>query len=174
MISPWPAARDEAIDPRAEGDMKLLQESINAIRNIRGEMSIPPKKKVNVLFKPKDERIAELLDKYRDYISDCAATDEITISSEPGVPKPAARAFPSGVEIHVPLAGLIDIDKERERLEKALAKAETEIASHDKKLSNEGFLSKAPDNVVEMTRERREELAGKAKKLEESLSQLEG
>jgi valyl-tRNA synthetase len=173
MISPWPARRDDAIVPEAETDMKLLQECIDAIRNIRGEMSIAPRKKVDVVFKPKDERFAELLNNHRRYFENLAGTGEIVISADGEIPKPAARAFPSGAEIHVPLAGIIDIDKERERLEKARAKVESEIVSHDKKLSNEKFLSKAPADVVENTRKRQEELKRKREKLSESLMYLE-
>ncbi len=172
MISPWPQRRDECVDAGVEADMKLLQDSISAIRNIRGEMSVPPSKKVNVVFRPGSDRVAELLDGHRQYVADCAAVGEIIVDADAQVPKPAARAFPPGTEVHVPLAGIIDIDKERERLQKALGKAESEIASHDGKLSNEKFLSRAPADVVEMTRARREELAQKAEKLKESLSQL--
>ncbi len=172
MISPWPRARDAAIDSAAESDMNTLQESITAIRNIRGEMNLPPRKKIGVLFRPREDRIADLIEEHRGYIEDCAAVGEITISSDSEVPKPAARAFPAGVEIHVPLAGLIDIDKERERLEKALAKAETEIVSQNGKLSNKKFISRAPADVVENTRKRRDELTEKAKKLSESLGEL--
>ncbi|NQU08380.1 MAG: class I tRNA ligase family protein, partial [Candidatus Abyssubacteria bacterium] len=172
MVTPWPSTRDDAIDPKAESDMKLLQESINAIRNIRGEVSVPPRKKVNLVFKPENERTARLLDEHRHYISDCTGADEILISSDAAIPKPAARAFPPGTEIHVPLAGIIDIARERERLDKELGRAESEIAAHDKKLSNENFLSRAPDHVVEMTRRRREELSQKAEKLKESIAHL--
>jgi valyl-tRNA synthetase len=98
---------------------------------------------------------------------------EITISSDCEVPKPAARAFPAGVEIHVPLAGLIDLDKERKRLEKTLAKAEAEIASQSGKLSNEKFLARAPAEVIEHARKLRDELSEKAVKLKESLGELE-
>jgi valyl-tRNA synthetase len=173
MISSWPHVNEGAIDPAAEADMEVLQECITAVRNIRGVMNLPPRKRVNVLFKPQDERIASLLEECQSHINDCAVTDKITISFDAVVPKPAARAFPPGAEVHVPLAGLIDIDKEKNRLEKALKKTEAEIVAHEKKLSNENFLSRAPENVVEMTRNRREELAQKAEKLKESLSQLD-
>lgn len=171
MISRWPAMSDRAVDEVAEADMKMLQECINAIRNIRGEMNIPPRKKVSVVFKPQDDRIAGLLKEHQRYIEDCAGVGEITVSSS--VPKPAARAFLPGVEVHVPLAGLIDIDKERERLKKALAKAETEIVSQNAKLSNDNFISRAPADVVEMTRKRRDELVDKVEKLKESLRELD-
>ena len=173
MTSEWPAMSDRSVDRAVEADMEMLQECINAIRNIRGEMNVPPRKKVSVVFKPKDDRIAGLLKEHGRYIEDCAGVGEITVSSAPGVPKPAARAFPPGVEVHVPLAGLIDIDKERERLEKALGKAETEIVSQNAKLSNENFISRAPADVIENTRKRRDELVDKVEKLKESLSELD-
>jgi valyl-tRNA synthetase len=172
MISQWPPMSDDAIDPAAEADMKMLQESINAIRNIRGEMNVPPRKKVSVVFKPRDDQFAAVLDKHRSYIADCAVTDEITISLAPDIPKPAARAFPPGTEVHVPLAGIIDIDKEKLRLSKECEKVNAEIIKNEKKLGNENFRKKAPATVVDMTEERQRELSKKFKKLQESLSQL--
>jgi valyl-tRNA synthetase len=172
MVSSWPAMRNEEIDPEAEARMKVLQQTINAIRNIRGEMSVPPSKGIDVVFKVADEEIARLLDEHRRYIAALARTNTIEISSDPIIPKPAARAFPPDVEVHVPLAGLIDIAKEEERLRKELTRVESEIGASDSKLSNEKFLSKAPEHVVRMTREKREELLYKAEKLKHSLDQL--
>jgi valyl-tRNA synthetase len=117
--------------------------------------------------------MAKILEDNRICITDSTVASEMRIiGDQDEVPRPAARAFPTRAEVHVPLAGLIDIDKERERLEKALGKAEKEIASHNGKLANENFISKAPADVVEMTRKRREELAQKAEKLKESLAGL--
>jgi valyl-tRNA synthetase len=172
MVNPWPARRDDAIDADAEADMQRLQDVVNAIRNVRGEMSIPPGKKVTVVFKVADEQAGNLLEKHQGYIAALARTEELTISLDPAIPAPAARAFLPGIEIHVPLAGVIDIAKERERLEKEIKRVEAETAAHDKKLSNDKFLSKAPEHVVAMTRRRKQELAEKAEKLKQSLSQL--
>jgi valyl-tRNA synthetase len=173
MTAQWPPLRDDAVDAEAENTMELLQECITAIRNIRSEMNLPPKKEISVLLKPQDEEMKRILSDQQIYITDCTAASEMRlIESEDDLPKPAARAFPARTEVHIPLAGLIDLDKERERLEKALAKAEGEIASHEKKLANESFVSKAPANVVEMTRNRRDELVLKAGKLRESLEQV--
>ena len=153
--------------------MALLKECITAIRNIRGEMNLPPKKDISVLLKPQDQDMRKILEDNRIYITDSTVASELRIiDDQDEAPKPAARAFPARTEVHVPLAGLIDLDKERERLEKALGKAEKEISSHDGKLANESFISKAPADVVEMTRKRREELAQKAEKLKESLRGL--
>jgi valyl-tRNA synthetase len=172
MVTPWPAMREDALDAEAERQMKQLQDVINALRNIRGEMSIPPGKRIGVVFKVSDEDTQSLLEDNQSYLAALARTNELTISAEPDIPQPAARAFLPGIEIHVPLADVIDIAKEKERLEKGINRVEGEIASHDKKLSNEKFLSKAPEHVVDMTRRKREELAEKAEKLRESLRRL--
>ncbi|UCD57254.1 MAG: valine--tRNA ligase [Candidatus Hydrogenedentota bacterium] len=172
MVSPWPSRRDNEIDPEAEARMRVVQDAINAIRNIRGEMSVPPGKRIKVVFKVADEQSARLLDEQQSYFAALARTDEVIISSDPAVPQPAARAFLPCIEVHVPLTGIIDIAKERERLKKELSRVEAEIAANDLKLSNDQFLSKAPRHVVQMAREKREELAGKAEKLAHSLDQL--
>jgi len=172
MIATWPGRQDDVIDRDAEAGMELIQETINAIRNIRGEMNVSPGKGVNVVLKVPDEQTARLLDEHRRYLAALARTDQVEISSDPAIPQPAARAFLPGIEIHVPLAGLIDIGKEEERLKKELSRVEAEIEAQDKKLSNEKFLSRAPEHVVKMTREKREELGRKSEKLKHSLGQL--
>jgi valyl-tRNA synthetase len=173
IVSPWPVMRQDAVDPEAEARMKLLQDSIDAIRNIRGEMNIPPGKRVKVVFKVVDEAVAGLLDASKRYIATLARTDEITIASSPAIPKPAARAFLPGIEIHMPLTGLIDLGKEQERLQKGLAQVEGEITALDKKLGNEQFLSKAPEHVVAQARGKKEDLVQKREKLKHSLGQLD-
>jgi valyl-tRNA synthetase len=172
MVSPWPSGRDDAVDPEAEARMQALQDAINAIRNIRGEMSVPPGKKIRVVLKVADEETARLLDTHRHYIDTLARTKEIAIAPAPAIPKPAARAFLPGIEVHVPLAGIIDIAKEEARLGRELGRVEAEIAANDSKLANKKFLTKAPEHVVRATREKREELIQKAEKLNHSLEQL--
>ncbi len=172
MVSPWPKTRETAIDSEAETLMQIMQETINAIRNIRGEMSVPPGRKIAVVLKVTDQQKIRLLTDHQRYISTLARADQITIGPNPAIPTPAARAFLPGIEIHVPLAGIIDIEKERGRLRKELSRVEAEIGANDGKLSNEKFLSKAPEHVVDMTRAKREELAKKAEKLKHSLQQL--
>ncbi|MBI4830471.1 MAG: hypothetical protein HY801_02735, partial [Candidatus Lindowbacteria bacterium] len=82
------------------------------------------------------------------------------------------RAFLPGIELHVPLAGIIDIAKERERLGKELGRVQSEIAAYDTKLSNDNFIAKAPENVVSAARQKKQELIEKAEKLRHSLDQL--
>jgi valyl-tRNA synthetase len=172
MISPWPKKFDDQIDQAAEEKMGKLQQLIGAIRNIRSEMSVPPGKRINVVLKVADKMTTALINDYQGYISSLARTDKITISPQPAIPRPAAKAFLPGIEIHIPLAGIIDLEKEEERLKKELARVEAEIQANERKLGNEQFISKAPQQVVESTRQRKDELVRKADKLRQSLEQL--
>jgi valyl-tRNA synthetase len=172
MVSRWPARFDERIDDSVEQRMSLLQQLIGAIRNIRGEMNVPPGRKIKVVLRITDVQTASLVDERRNYVAALARVEDMTISPQPTIPRPSAKAFLPGVEIHVPLAGLIDLDKENERLQKELNRVETEAQAHERKLSNDQFVSKAPEHVVQSTRERRAELLRKAEKLRQSLEQL--
>ncbi|MBI5118583.1 valine--tRNA ligase [Candidatus Poribacteria bacterium] len=172
MADSWPSMHDDVIDAGAEDHMRLLQETVDAIRNIRGEMSVPPGKRINVILKVGERGTASRLRESRRYISALARAGEIVIESEPVIPQPEARAFLPGIEVHVPLAGIIDIAKERERLSKELARVESEVKAYDAKLSNENFVAKAPEKVVQGAREKRAELVDKAGKLRHSLEQL--
>jgi valyl-tRNA synthetase len=172
MISRWPVRFDERIDDSVEQRMSLLQQLIGAIRNIRGEMNVPPGKKIKVVLRISDAETTSLVNERRNYVAALARVEDMTISPHPTIPKPSAKAFLPGVEVHVPLAGLIDLEKENERLRKELNRVEAEALAHEKKLGNDQFVSKAPEHVVQSTRERRDELLRKAEKLRQSLEQL--
>jgi valyl-tRNA synthetase len=172
MVSSWPKRYDDQIDSAVEEKMAMLQDVIGAIRNIRGEMNVPPGKKIGAVLKITDPEKAAFVNEYQRYIQALARADAPTISPQPTIPKPSAKAFLPGIEIHVPLAGLIDLEKEEERLKKELDRVEAEVQANKRKLENNQFVSKAPANVVESTRQRREELLKKAEKLKQSLDQL--
>ncbi|RJP75366.1 MAG: valine--tRNA ligase [Candidatus Abyssobacteria bacterium SURF_17] len=173
MVSPWPRPYDNVIDPQAEAQMQVLQDTITAIRNIRGEMSVPPGKRINAVLKVSDNKTIGLMKEYSRYLIDLARLNELTIAPTPVIPKPAARAFLPGIEVHIPLAGIIDIAAEEARLKKELSRVEAEIAANEAKLSNEKFVSRAPEHVVQSTRQKKEELLHKAEKLKHSLDQLQ-
>jgi valyl-tRNA synthetase len=172
MVSSWPKRFDDQIEPPVEEKMAMLQDIIGAIRNIRGEMNVPPGKKIGAVLKITDPEKAAFVNEYQRYIQALARADSLTISPQPAIPKPSAKAFLPGIEIHVPLAGLIDLEKEEERLKKELARVEAEAQANKRKLENDQFVSKAPPNIVESTRQKREDLLKKAEKLKQSLDQL--
>ncbi|MQL53043.1 valine--tRNA ligase [Desulfofundulus thermobenzoicus] len=174
MQAPWPAYRPELRDEGAEGQMAVLMEVIRSIRHIRGEMNVPPGKTARVILVAADGNVRDLLQVGNGYIQDLARC-RVQIRGElTRVPPQSAHGVARGVEIYVPLAGLIDIDREVARLQKELAAVEKDLARVRGKLKNEGFLAKAPAEVVEKEREKGEELSGKASAIRQRLAVLGG
>lgn len=155
------------VNPEAESEMETVKNVVTAIRNIRGEMNIPPSKKVNVFMKS-----AEVKKHQVDYIKKLAKVDELQIGEQIKKPKGCASAVMKNTEIYVPLAGLIDLDKERERLEKEITRLEGSLNGIEKKLSNEKFLSNAPAEVVEKEKAKQRDWTENLSKLKGILSNL--
>ncbi|MHC0037459.1 valine--tRNA ligase [Pseudoneobacillus sp. C159] len=153
--SAWPTVNQELIDTEAAGEMKLLVEIIRAVRNIRAEVNTPLSKKINIFLKTKDANITSALENNRGYLVRFCNPDELHIGTDLTTPDKAMTAVVTGVEIILPLAGLINIDEEIARLEKELGKLNSEVERVQKKLSNEGFVAKAPEKVI--TEERAKE-----------------
>lgn len=157
MIASWPCTKRDLDDEESEALMEFLMEAIRGIRNMRGEMKIHPGKPVRyvAVAAPEDSK---LLQKYTSYI-ELLANCELEIAG-PGHPKPkqALSTVVRGTEIYMPLAGLVDLDKELARLEKEERTIDGVLQRVQKKLSNEQFLAKAPPEVVEKERDKEAEL----------------
>ncbi|SMB92614.1 valyl-tRNA synthetase [Thermanaeromonas toyohensis ToBE] len=173
MISPWPKAQAQAIDPEAEEAMSLITEVIRAIRNLRSEMRVTPGRKVRVILVAAGEKIRQVLEEACSYFSALAQAEpvEILAGREQPLPK-AVSAVCGGVEVYLPLEGLVDYEKEITRLEKELATTQKELARVQGKLANPDFLAKAPAEVVEKERNKAEELQAKEEALRQRLSSL--
>ncbi|HOQ07048.1 MAG TPA: valine--tRNA ligase [Clostridiales bacterium] len=157
MISAWPVYDESMAFTKDEKDMELVMDSIKAVRNIKAEMNVPPAKKIKIIFVAGESERGILKDGTK-FIERLAGASEILIQADrTGVPDNAVTAVVPGTEIFVPLEDLVDIAKELERLEKEKENLEKELERVNGKLSNEGFVSKAPAKVVE------EERAKKAK-----------
>ncbi|MFH2034324.1 MAG: valine--tRNA ligase, partial [Candidatus Margulisiibacteriota bacterium] len=135
MSQSWPAADKAMIDEKAEAEMEKQMEIIRAIRNIRAEMGIPYSKAIKVILVTGGK-----VD--QSYIRSLTKAGEISIVRPrdlAAAPEKSATALAGGVEIHIPLAGLIDFDKEKARLEKELSKVEADLEKTKQKLANENF-----------------------------------
>jgi len=155
MLAVWNSGDEKWIDEEAEHDMAVISEVIKAIRNLRSEMNVPPGKKAEAILLAQDQDVLRTLEKGRAYIMNLASLSELNVQvTQPEKPQQAVAAIVSGVEVYLPLKGLIDLEKELARLEKELANLEKEISRLNIKLSNEGFLAKAPVGVVEKEREK--------------------
>ncbi|HZI09203.1 MAG TPA: class I tRNA ligase family protein, partial [Myxococcus sp.] len=172
MIAPYPEPDAALLDEAAEGEMAPVIAAIEGLRTIRGESNLPPATKVKAVVQSPDARTRELLERWRGYLMPLAGLSEVTVGAPGAKPPQAAAYVGANLEIYVPLAGLVDLDAERERLKKEIARAEQEIAGMLRKLDNPNFVAKAPPDVVEKDRARVEELKERKAKLQDHLQRI--
>jgi len=172
MVSSFPKANTKFLNAKAEEELEILKEVIYHIRNIRGEMNIPPSQRIEVVLFCGNDKTIQLLKNHKNYLLQLAFIKDLKFSASPKRPAAAAAALAKDIEIYVPLAGLIDFGEEEKRIRKELAKVEKELSFVKKKLSNEDFLNKAPRKVVEKEKQRSHDLIEKQRKLQEGISRL--
>jgi valyl-tRNA synthetase len=172
MLTAFPPGDASAIDSAAEAEMQSVLDLIKKVRNIRSEMNIKPSDRVAV-------HVAANADKNANFaaneaqIKKLARADNIVLGDSLDVPKASAKAVLSGgAEIAVPLEGLIDFDKERERLQNQIAKLDTELQRLNGQLSNANFVERAPAEKVQDLRERKSELERQIATLANNLEAL--
>ncbi|MEP1594581.1 MAG: valine--tRNA ligase, partial [Halieaceae bacterium] len=156
MLQPYPVANDAAIDKLANADIEWLKGVIIGVRNIRGEMNIPPGKALSLLFKNGDETDKSRLEQNAPFLVKLAKLENITWLSEGDEAPVAATALVGNLEILVPMAGLIDQEAELARLAKEIDKLKQDLARIEGKLSNASFVDRAPAEVVTKEREKLE------------------
>lgn len=154
MLQPYPEADSGAIDTQAQSDIAWLKSVIEGLRTIRGEMNVPPSKAINVLLDKGSEEDRIRVAQNSQYLKKLTKLESIEWLEEGEQAPAAATALAAELEILVPLAGLIDVQAEVERLQKEIAKLEKEVARLSGKLSNESFIAKAPKDVVAAQREK--------------------
>lgn len=170
MLSAWQETRDVK-DKSDVAKMQLLMEIIRGIRNIRNEMNVPPGKKAEAVILIKSPEVRAALEDNLSYIETLAGAAPIKImGNAEEKPQKAAAVVAYGVEVYVPLEGLIDIDVEIKRLEKEIANISKDLERVTRKLDNEEFLSKAPDEVINKERDKEKELTAKYQGLKERLA----
>ena len=168
MLSDFPKEEKEFINIEAEKEFDYLKEIISAIRNIRGEANVSPSKKIEVIFKTADENSRNILQNNAKILDKLANVEKYEFNVE--IPKLVGFRLVDTTEIYVPLAELIDLDKEIEKLEKSIEKTQVELDKVLKKLSNENFVAKAKPEAVEKERRIKEELENKIAKFKESMN----
>ena len=149
MIAPWPKESSDRLDKKSESDMMTMMDAIRAVRNILSEMNVPPSSKAEILIQTPNDDIKVLLREHENYIYRLANASNVVIENSIQKPESSAAAVVSGgIEVYIPLVGLIDIEKEKERLTKNLDQAIANLERLEKRLNNEDFISKAPENIV--------------------------
>ncbi len=170
MVSPFPEGGQ--VDKEAEETMALVMDTTAGIRNVRGEINVPPKEVLKVLVKTADEEVAGRIRDNLAYVEKLARAEIADIGPEVAKPDGAYTSIKDRVEVYVLLAGL-DVSAERERLGKEIRKIKGDLERTENKLGNRDFLSRAPKEVVEKEKARQAEMGQMLAKLEESLKQLE-
>lgn len=166
-ISQFPVYDQTKINKTSEAKMNFLQDVISGVRNIRGEMNIPPSKKVNVLLKT--ENITE---DQIGYIKTLGKVEELNFGIDITKPKGSASTILKECEIYIPLEGIIDLNVEKDRLTKEINRLEGALIGVNKKLSNEKFVNSAPKEVVEKEVTKKSDWESSLSKLKTLLSEL--
>ena len=172
MIAAWPEYDESFVDGQAESQVQRLQALVTVIRGIRGEMNVPQGKKIQVLISVSSPQVENELRQVEAYLSLLSRAEEVEIGQGLTQPPASASAVTADADIFVPLEGLIDLEQERQRIEKEINKFTGLLKGLDAKLSNEKFVNKAPAEVVERERERQAEYRSNLEKLNSSLNVL--
>lgn len=169
MISDW-CRYDEALSyKKDENEMEIIMSAIRSIRNRRAEMNIPPSKKSKVFV---ETAKSDTFIKGINFIKRLAFASDVEIKESFGDLGNVVTIITDDSKIYIPLGDLVDFEAERKRLEKELASAEDKLAFINKKLSNLGFVSKAPENVVQQNRDDASKLEEKIATLKKSIEEI--
>ena len=171
MVSEFPKPDDRYADADVADKMQLVIEVITALRNIRGEMSLPPGEQIVALLRTKSREAEKRLRENEPFIKALARVREVKVGESLDKPLYSVFAVVREVEIFVPM-DRSRMEEEMKRLQKEILKVEKEIAFVGRKLSNEQFLSKAPAEVVEEEREKAAQYGEVRKRLEENLKKI--
>ena len=179
VVTSFPQARKDLKDEEADREMKFLQEAIVGIRTIRAENRIPPKKKVDLYVKVKDEKKvgkkaeAEIIRHNKEYIQALANIRQVEILDHFPQQKKFLKGIAGSWEIAIPIEeGVFNLNQEKQRLEKELSKIMLEIEKIESRLKKTNFLNRAPKEVISETKGKLLDLGGKKAKLEESLKHI--
>nr|WP_308692158.1 valine--tRNA ligase [uncultured Terrisporobacter sp.] len=173
VIAQWPHYKEEDNMASEEEMMELAMDGIRNIRNARAEMDVPPSKKAKVIIVPAEGK-KSAIEATKEYFVTLASASMVEIAeTEENIPEDAVSVVINGAKIFIPLDELVDFEKEKERLTKEKAKLEGEIKRVNGKLSNQGFLAKAPESLVNEEKAKKEKFEEMMKSVLERLENIE-
>ncbi|MGH6951912.1 MAG: class I tRNA ligase family protein, partial [Vitreimonas sp.] len=172
IVESWPRLSLDLVDAEAEAEIEWMVRLIEEVRSTRSELHVPPAAKIPLLLIGAGRGVETRLERYQDLI-DRMARLEYSTSAE-RAPTGSVTFVLDGATVALPLEGVVDLPAEAARLAKEIAKLEGELAKMDAKLNNAEFVKKAPEEVVEELRERRDDAAASIAKLAHALTQIEG
>ena len=170
MVARFPEPSEFISQDQALKDMELVIGVVTGVRTIRGEMNIPPSKRVTILLEIPDREDAQVIRKNMHYIKDLAKVESVEVKSRVSKPEASATTVFGQNQVHVILKGLLNFKEETKRLQKEIKKIEKDMEGAHKKLSSNEFTQKAPPEIVENVKKKVESLALKLEKLNQNLN----
>jgi valyl-tRNA synthetase len=172
MITPFPVPNNDWEDDAARKEMELVMDIVTCVRNIRGEMQIPPARKIKVLISVPDEISKAIVETGKNYIVNMANIEELTADMDLAEPKGVATGVIGSLRVFVPLAGIVDIAGEKARLQKEIAKVQKDLQQCSRKLANSDFREKAAAAVIAKEEEKLKQFLDRHMALESALKKL--
>ena len=172
MVSSFPVCNKKWKNAKVEKEMQFIMDIITSIRNIRGEMQIPPSRKLQLLISASDSSSKKIVESGKNYIIIMANLEELKVDVNLAEPKGVATGVIGSTKIFVPLAGIVDIAAEKTRLGKELAKVEKDLQQCSKKLANRDFMERAAANIIKKEEEKLKEFQEHHVALEKALIKL--
>ncbi len=174
MISKWPEYSEERSFAKEEKDIEIIKEAVRGIRNIRTEMNVAPSRKASVYVVSEDESILNTFTEGKLFFASLAYANEVTMqNNKDGIAQDAVSVVIPGATLYIPFAELVDIAQEIERLKKEQKRLEGELARVNGMLSNERFISKAPEAKIAEEKEKLAKYTQMMEQVTERLAQLQ-
>jgi valyl-tRNA synthetase len=173
IIARWPQVNKTYFDEQAETDMALLMDLIRAIRNARAEYKVPPSRSIEAIISAGNA--ADMLNAQRDLFGRLANVNPDTLQIEANIPEPpsqAATVTVSGVAAYLPLAGLVDLEAEKARLQRALDETIEQSKRSESLLANQDFVARAPAEVIHRERDKLAMLVATRDEIQKRLADL--
>ena len=175
MTANWPVYQPEHNFAVEETQIEQLKEAIRALRNMRSQMDVPPSRKAKTFVVSADANVRGIFEAGQAYICALAGASEVVVLPEKtGIDDNAVSVVVPKAEIFMPLADLVDFNKERERLNRELKKLQGEVDRVTAKLNNQGFVAKAPASLIEEERAKEAKYNEMLQAVRQQLAQLEG
>lgn len=175
MVSDWPVYKKERCFAEDEAKLGRIQEAVKGIRNIRGEMNVPPSRKAAVIVVSPKQEVLDIFEENRVFFATLGYASEVTLQKDKsGVAEDAVSVVIADGTVYIPFAELVDIEKEIERLQKEEKRLEGELRRSEGMLGNPNFVNKAPKEKIAAEREKLEKYKGMMAQVKDRLAQLRG
>ena len=173
MISSWPVFKEDRVYAKEENDIEILKEAVRGIRNVRTGMNVPPSRKAQVYVVSENDNMRKIFEEGRVFFAPLAYASEVIVQKDKsGISDDAVSVVIANANIYIPFAELVDIEKEKERLLKEKERLEGELKRVNGMLSNERFISKAPESKINEEKEKLAKYTQMMEQVEERLRSL--